>query len=246
MVMEQNVYELIKDAEMILIGTGDEFSPEYTAHIRYEETDLLLPYKKSQFYAGVDADHEVIRAYNKLREMIGAKPYFVVTMNTDDLIYQSNLEQDLIVAPCGSMQKMQCKQHIVDAKEIRDRVLSLVDENKISAEEAMAQAVCPVCGEPLAFHVIGTEGYLEEGYLTQWNKYTRWLSCTLNRKLCVLELGVGFKFPQVVRFPFEKVAGYNRKASLVRVNSKFPQLPEEMAQRGVSIPEKPVQFLLNI
>lgn len=273
--MEQNIYEMIKDAEMILIGIGEEFSPKYqeaesAANMETENgtaADLLEPYKKSRFYAEVPEDHEVIRAYNRLRELVGAKPYFVVTMNTDDLIYKSNLEQDLIVAPCGSMQKMQCKEHIVEAGEIRDRVLAATKtirtertneaadhisqalngaENLIVMKEAAQKhAVCPICGEPLSFHTIETEGYLEEGYLPQWTKYTKWLSCTLNRKLCVIELGVGFRFPQVVRFPFEKVAAYNRKASLVRINSKFPQLPEEMSQRGVSVKESPVQFLLN-
>lgn len=246
--MEQNIHEMIKDAEMILIGIGEEFSPKYqaeetAANIETENgmtADLLEPYKKSRFYAEIPENHEVIRAYNRLRELVGAKPYFVVTMNSDDLIYKSNLEQDLIVAPCGSMQKMQCKEHIVEAGEIRDRVLA-----ESMKETVQKHAVCPICGEPLSFHTIETEGYLEEGYLPQWNRYTKWLSCTLNRKLCVIELGVGFRFPQVVRFPFEKVAAYNRKASLVRVNSKFPQLPEEMSQRGVGVKESPVQFLLN-
>lgn len=277
--MEQKIHDIIKDAEMILIGIGDEFSPKYSdtqskgnSENRVNDenridsgkksdglgqiADPLALYRRSSFYSEISQEHEVIQAYNKLREMIGAKPYFVVTMNTDDLIYSSGLEQDLIVAPCGSMQKMQCAEHIVEAAAIRERILNRANSIKLEEpdsetwqEEAQRiiqeEALCPVCGAPLSFHTIETEGYLEEGYLPQWNKYTKWLSCTLNRKLCVLELGVGFKFPQVIRFPFEKVAAYNKKASLIRVNSKFPQLPEEMSQRGVSIAESPVQFLLN-
>lgn len=247
--MEQKIYEMINDAEMILIGIGEEFSPQYQSEKDEALTgdasisDGLEAYRKSHFYAQLPDDHETIQAYNRLREWIGAKPYFVVTMNTDDLIYRSNLEKDLIVAPCGSMQKMQCPEHIVDAAKIREVVLR---EAKCSdAVHAQQQAVCPVCGKPLAFHTIETEGYLEEGYLPQWTHYTKWLSCTLNRKLCVLELGVGFRFPQVIRFPFEKAAAYNQKACLIRVNSKLPQLPEELSERGVSIRKTPVQFLLE-
>lgn len=248
--MEQKIYEMIQDAEMILIGIGEEFSPKYqpqqTADCEYVDSvnEVLESYRKSQFYAQLPAEHEVIQAYNKLRELIGAKPYFVVTLNTDDLIYRSNLEKDLIVAPCGSMQKMQCSEHIVDAAEIRDAVLQAADGG--AGVNALQGAKCPICGAPLAFHTIETEGYLEEGYLPQWSHYTKWLSCTLNRKLCVLELGVGFRFPQVIRFPFEKAAVYNQKACLIRVNSKFPQLPEEMAQRGVSVRETPEVFLKDI
>ena len=111
--------------------------------------------------------------------MIGAKPYFVVTLNTDDLIYKSDFEQDLIVAPCGSMSKMQCDEHIVDAAEICDKVLE---------EKNTQPALCPECGNSLRFHTVKEEGYLESGYLPQWGKYTKWLTCTLNRKLLILEL----------------------------------------------------------
>lgn len=274
----EKIYEMIQDAEMFLIGIGEEFSPKYQPQQRCEiknntnsencgiknntnsehskivyseeaekneiedsaEAAALEEYRKSQFYAQLPEEHEVIQAYNKLRELIGAKPYFVVTMNTDDLVYRSKLEKDLIVAPCGSMQKLQCSEHIVDAAEIRGAVLQAADGG--AGTKALQYAKCPVCKMPLSFHTIETEGYLEEGYLPQWSHYTKWLSCTLNRKLCVLELGVGFRFPQVIRFPFEKAAAYNQKACLIRVNSKFPQLPEEIAQRGVSVRKTPVEF----
>lgn len=51
---------------------------------------------------------------------------------------------------------------------------------------------CPECGCLLAFNRITTPGYLEEGYLPQWEKYQKWLQGTLNRKLCILELGRGW------------------------------------------------------
>ena len=75
-----------------------------------------------------------------------------------------------------------------------------------------------------------------------WEKYLHWLSFTLNQKLCVLELGVGFKNPDVIRFPFEKVAYFNQKSRYIRMNDKFPQLSAEIAERGISIKENPVAF----
>ena len=55
------------------------------------------------------------------------------------------------------------------------------------------------------------ENYDESGYLDQWGHYRKWLQGTLNRRLFVLELGVGMRFPSVVRWPFEKVAFFNQK-----------------------------------
>ncbi len=75
-----------------------------------------------------------------------------------------------------------------------------------------------------------------------WEKYLHWLGFTLNQKLCVLELGAGFKNPDVIRFPFEKAAYFNQKSRYIRMNQKFPQLSAEIAERGISIKENPVVF----
>lgn len=231
--MEQNIKKYIEEAEMILVGIGREFAPLIPA---YDEASELAPYLKSRFLREISDEHEIIRAYGRLRELIGAKPYFVVTLNTDDLIYRSTLESDLIVAPCGSMSKLQCSEHIVDAAEICDHVLAAGDPEL---------ARCPKCGALLHFHTVAEEGYLESGYQQQWDKYTKWLSCTLNRKLLLLELGTDFQYPQVIRWAFEKTAFYNMKSKLVRISSKFPQLPAELSERGVAVAEKPVEFLLK-
>lgn len=75
-----------------------------------------------------------------------------------------------------------------------------------------------------------------------WEKYLHWLGFTLNQKLCILELGVGFKNPQVIRFPFEKTCYFNQKSKYIRINETFPQLSAEIADRGISIKKNPVEF----
>lgn len=75
-----------------------------------------------------------------------------------------------------------------------------------------------------------------------WARYLHWLGFTLNQKLCILELGVGFQNPNVIRFPFEKTCYFNQKSRYIRVNETFPQLSAEIAERGVSIKKNPVDF----
>ncbi len=78
-----------------------------------------------------------------------------------------------------------------------------------------------------------------------WDKYLHWLSFTLNQKLCVLELGVGFAHPNLVRFPFEKTVYFNQKARYIRVSEKFPQLSAEIADRGEAVKEDPVTLFVE-
>ncbi len=78
-----------------------------------------------------------------------------------------------------------------------------------------------------------------------WDKYLHWLSFTLNQKLCVLELGVGFAHPNLIRFPFEKTVYFNQKARYIRVSEKFPQLSAEIADRGEAVKEDPVTLFVK-
>lgn len=80
----------------------------------------------------------------------------------------------------------------------------------------------------------------------RWNSYLNWLSATLNHRLCVLELGVGFAMPQMIRWPFEKTVRYNQKSVLIRINEKFPQLPEELAERGYSVRQNAVRQIREL
>ncbi|MDY3248747.1 MAG: hypothetical protein SOX32_00190 [Candidatus Choladocola sp.] len=247
--MEQRILDIIKESEMILVGIGEELASVCPP---FAVDQSLEPYYRSRYFRNIPEENERIQSYNRLKRLIGAKPYFVVTLNTDDLIYRSELENDLIVSPCGSMLKMQCGDHIVDAAPICDAVLAAAENqedrdcaNRIEDMDPQRFAVCPECGKTLSFHVKETEDYMEEGYLAQWEKYNRWLSCTLNHRLCILELGAGFSYPQVIRWPFEKVAYFNRKATLIRVHSRLPQITEELSERGIAIKADPGSWLLD-
>ena len=77
----------------------------------------------------------------------------------------------------------------------------------------------------------------------RWEKYLKFLQDTINKDLAVIELEVGFKYPDVIRFPFEKTVFYNQKSCLIRVNSKFSQLTPEISERGYSIKKTPGEFL---
>ena len=60
-----------------------------------------------------------------------------------------------------------------------------------------------------------------------------------------MELGAGMEYPSVIRFPFEKVVYFNRKAYLYRIHSRLYQLTEELKGRGTSVKEDPLTFHLK-
>jgi len=80
----------------------------------------------------------------------------------------------------------------------------------------------------------------------KWNEYNNWLGHTLNRSLCLLELGVGLKYPGVIRWPFEKIVFINKKAKMYRIHKSLYQTTEEMGDKCQGIEADPLEYIAQI
>lgn len=254
------VKKTVQDADMVLVGIGEEFgipsgkmeeSAEYAVFM--EQTNgagqfqWMVPFL-GEIHKENGRSDQVMAAYQVLGEMIRDKNYFVVSTRTDDFIYDAGLREDRIVTPCGGYRFWQCAQGCgqkVYGREERlvREIRSCLDGNGNFAE--VKQPLCPVCAGPMVPNNIMAPDYVEAGYLEAWGGYRKWLQGTVNRKLCVLELGVGMKYPGIIRWPFEKMVFFNEKSVFFRVHSKLCHLTEEIKDRGYKIKEKPVDFLTN-
>lgn len=248
----------MREAELVLIGIGSEMQvklrtlteiPNFSRKIseleKEQSKEWLRPFL-IRYYLQRKFNSEIAEAYDKLKRMLEGKNYFLVSLSTDDLIKSIGFREDRIVLPCGTYDMLQCEGNCsgklfpVEAKfwgGICDWI-----EDRASLEE-MIEPKCSDCGASLVMNQYGQENYNEEGYLENWKKYTKWLQGTVNRSLCILELGVGMELPSVIRWPFEKVCFYNQKSCFYRVHSSLYQLSEEIRMRGKSIKEDPMTFL---
>lgn len=232
----EKLRQIRDEYDMFLIGIGEVFQDSFQAVEVPEEQKgtIFEEYARRSYLQKIEKD-AAIEAYEKLAEFLQGKNYFILTLCNDDKIYKAGFKPERIVAPCGSYQSLQCEE--VCSKEI------------YSAEEYAEQIqrgqapVCPSCGKPLIMNHLGCPKYSEEGYLSQWELYTKWLQGTLNKRLCVLELGVGMKYPSVIRWPFEKVVFFNQKSHLFRVHPSLYQLAEEITERGTAVEADPIEFL---
>jgi NAD-dependent SIR2 family protein deacetylase len=253
--------EKINDADMVLVGIGEEFNEDFKDIGKFpllmsalEEVDVnttlewTVPHLEKRFLMAHN-ESPTIDAYNRLSKLLEDKNYFVLTTCIDENIKKSEIKQDRVVEPCGNYQKFQCSEkcttELYPTDEFSDLVYqALLDEVGLDSLEIPK---CPHCGAPLAFNNILCErNYVEEGYKPQWEKYTSWLQGTLNKKLCILELGALMNLPDVIRWPFEKIAFYNQKSSFFRINESLYQMTKELADKGVSIEKNAIEFLNEI
>lgn len=250
----------VEDAEVVLIGIGEEFNEKFEHISSYpmlargleqienrEELTWMIPFFE-KMYLDEQQDTKILQAYRNLYELVKNKNYFIVTTCIDGTIEKAGFDQNKIVEPCGNYSRLQCSQkcntQLYDSDTYVRKIKAVLEsEGDLTRVE---QPLCPNCGKPLEFNQIVSANYLEEGYLSQWQKYTKWLQLTLNHKLCILELGVGMNLPSVIRWPFEKVAFFNQKASFFRINETLYQLTEDLGDKGISIEGNAQDFLTNI
>lgn len=252
------IEEQCREADLILVGIGDEFQFDWNLlqnDERYQEIEKeiagreeymwIVPFLQ-KIWINKQADRKLKDAYGYLKQLLSDKNYFIISTAIDDSVFQHGFKEDRIVCPLGGFRAMQCdyncKGQLYDIEnEILEKV-KLYYDKKILLQD-LEEPVCNECGQKKRFNQLGVTKYAEEGYLPQWETYTKWLQGTVNKKLCVLELGVGMEMPNIIRWPFEKIILYNQKSHLYRIHSTLYQLGENVGVRGTSIKENPVNFL---
>lgn len=255
---QQELYERIEDFDKILVGIGEDFQYDWsalTSDRRYQEIESeigsreeyawITPFLQKMILMRTD-ENRWRQAYTVLTQILAGKDYFVVSLCMDDYIYNTELKDERIVTPCGGFRKMQCDRNcsrrLWDIPEDGFEAVKQYYRGEIPIK-ALQEPHCPFCGAKMRFNQLGVTNYAEEGYLERWQGYTKWLQGTVNRRLCVLELGVGMAYPSVIRFPFEKIVFYNQKAFLYRIHSRLYQVGEEIGARGIGIPADAVDYI---
>ena len=82
----------------------------------------------------------------------------------------------------------------------------------------------------------------KDGYFVQndaWYEAERhfgeFVTNAIDRKLVLLELGVGFNTPTIIRFPFERMTREHENIILVRLNLDQAVIPESLGSRAIGI-----------
>lgn len=241
----QKIQSKLDEVDIVVVGIGEEFT---FSKEDYLNTNIAKRYIKDTGEENLPdivkalAMQELncepyIKAYNKLAELLAGKTYFVNTLNTDDIIFRSKIKKERITAPCGSLMRMQCNEGCDNKIFSGEHLLKLVHQYWYEGDMLWQKAKpeCENCGKEIVPNTIHASCYLEQGYMDSWMEYKSWLQKILDKKVCVLELGVGFAYPEVIRWPLEKMVYLSDKAFYIRVNEKYPQLTSEIHNKGMSV-----------
>ncbi len=245
------IKEKIAEADLVLVGIGEQLSVPTRMMEHDEKYNVILnDNSKTEYFPYLqqiyiqENERKYIDFYNRLCDLIKDKNYYVLTTNADDVIYKSNIDKERIVAPCGSIHQFVCEECKGEIEVLEEESIvqnqSLFEKGDI---EKLNVKICPACKKMMQPNIVTYNYYDENGYLDKWGRYTKWLQGTVNRKLCILELGVGLAYPTVIRWPNEKIVTYNNKAYMFRIHDKLSQLSEGIGERAKSVAENPMNII---
>lgn len=193
-------------------------------------------YKRAYFFAHAMNQRFVFQpnpSYPELLSQLGDKDYFVYTSNVDGCFERAGFDKSKIYTPQGDWMWMQCEKpcrrdSYWPAKPVLDRVVPLVpDINEMP--------LCPVCHRKPAPNVRGGSYFTHAPHDAAQDAFLRWIDQQIDKKLCILEVGVGFNTPTVTRLPMEQICREFPRSKLVRVNPNDYEIPSDINKRALGL-----------
>lgn len=177
--------------------------------------------------------------YLGLKEIVSGKDYFVLTTNVD-MQCERVFPEDRVCAYQGNMEYFQCSQpccdHLYENREMIENMNRALQGVTMPPEMVPR---CPECGR-IMVPWVRDDTFLEG---TVWKsavkRYEDFLASYLIRqpekKVLLLELGVGEMTPGVIKLPFWSMTEKNPQVFYACLNQKHSSAPEHLKGRSIYI-----------
>lgn len=257
--------QAIKQADYIIIGagsglstaagllySGEKFEKDFREFIEKYHFDNLYSAsfyefktqeEKWAFFAKMIKlnryNEKPLKLYQELYEIVKNKEYFVLSTNVDGQFYNSGFGKDKVFEVQGDYSYLQCENachnKLYDNKELVEKWLRNTKNCKIPSDLVMK---CPVCGGNMDMNLRKDANFVQdENWYRQSEKYEDFLSRSKGKNVVLLEIGVGFNTPGIIRFPFERMTAISEKTTLIRINKDYPNPMLEIENKTISFDE---------
>ena len=264
------LHNAISEADHIIIGAGSglstaagidyagkEFRREFAPWIeRYGFTDLYTssfhPFETKEEYWAYWAKHIWFSRYRtgatKLYKMLLMRfpEAFVVTTNVDGQFELAGFPTERIFATQGDYRWFQpasgTPKTLIDNREWVMKVLPIIDDCRIPTEMIPTMPD----GSPAAMNLRIDDSFVEDfRWHQQARRYTDFVQQASQGKLLLLEFGIGYNTPGIIRLPFEQMAQRFPHTTLVRFNRDNPEPYIEDLPRFTAFTED-IASILNL
>lgn len=270
----KNAKRLIKSADAILIGAGaglstaagleysgnsfqkdyKEFIEKYNFSNLYTATfyDFKTPEEKWAFWAKVITinrfNEKPLELCQDLYNLIREKKYFVITTNVDGQFEKAGFQKENLFIVQGDYSLLQCEDGCHDKVYYnKDLVEDWIKNAKNCKIPSNLVPKCPVCGKDMDMNLRKDANFVQdENWYKQARKYEKFLAESQNQNLLLIEIGVGFNTPSIIRFPFEQMVYSDLKTTLIRINKDYPLIREEIKSKSIAFDEDIEQIIKDL
>ncbi|MCR5258925.1 MAG: hypothetical protein K6E40_12310 [Desulfovibrio sp.] len=201
---------------------------------RFEsEEEYWAFFARQAWHYGLDyRPSPVMRA---LKGILEDKAWFILTSNGDSHLEQSGFAEEQIFEIEGRFTDMQCRACCHDAVyPIADPkgMLEAMDGMRVASR---ALPRCPKCGGPMQVHLdLGRRFLKGRGWQAAQARFQNFVRTWLDRRLCVLELGIGSR-NQLIKPPLMALAAAAPKACYLALNKGDLFLPPALAGKSLGL-----------
>ena len=171
---------------------------------------------------------------------------FVVTTNVDGQFELAGFATERIFATQGDYRWFQpasgTPKTLIDNHDWVTKVLPLIDDCRIPTEMIPTMPD----GSPAAMNLRVDETFVEDfRWHLQARRYTDFVQQASQGKLLLLEFGIGYNTPGIIRLPFEQMAQRFPHTTLIRFNRDNPEPYIEDLPRFTAFTED-IASILNL
>lgn len=202
--------------------------------------------------------------YERLLAMVRDKEHFVLTTNVDHCFRKAGFDKRRLFYTQGDYGLFQCSEpccqktydnEAVIRKMVEAQGYTVSTDGTLCPPENAAPKMtvptelvphCPVCGRPMSMNLRADDTFVEDdGWHAAAERYSEFLRKYKNSKLLLLELGVGFNTPGIIKYPFWLLTAENPNAVYACVNPGQTPVPHEIAERSICI-KADVEAILRV
>lgn len=192
-------------------------------------------WSKQALLAGITLD--VTPLHKLLLDALSDKKVFVLSTNADGQFAKAGLPSEKIFCTQGDYFHIQCGRGCHDKTYDAVELFHQMDQARRDCKiPAYIVPKCPVCGGPMDMNLRKDHFFVQDdAWYEAEERFSDYLSEAMDKNLVLLELGVGFNTPTIIRFPFEKLVREHDNISLIRLNLEQAVVPESFGSRAIGI-----------
>lgn len=267
--------ELLENADFILVGAGSGLSTaggfEYSGEKfdkyfkdfgdKYGFKDMysggFYPYATEEerwaywsryVYINRYLEQTPNKAYAKLFDLVKNKEYFVITTNVDHQFQIAGFDKNKLFYTQGDYGLFQCSvpchDKTYDNKELIEKMYREQKDGKVPTKLIPK---CPVCGRNMEMNLRADDKFVQDaGWYEHARLYQEFLDKIKNKKVVLLEIGVGYNTPAIIKYPFERMVYQNKNFNLIRINKDYPIVSKENENKTICFDEDTMTILKDL